>query len=64
MSVLKVIELLASSTMLEDAANQSFQSLKNVTSVYVKNQSAAVSDGNIRMSYRKVTFERRIQSKM
>jgi flavin-binding protein dodecin len=51
MSVLKVIELLASSTISWEDATQkrlpSFKSLKNVKSVYVKNQSAAVSDGKI-----------------
>jgi flavin-binding protein dodecin len=60
MSVLKVIELLASSTISwEDATQKRFKSLKNVKSVYVKNQSAAVSDGKI-SEYRatvKVTFE-------
>jgi flavin-binding protein dodecin len=52
MSVLKVIELLASSTISwEDATQKAItkasKSLKNVKSVYVKNQSAAVSDGKI-----------------
>ncbi|MFB0911516.1 MAG: flavin-binding protein dodecin [Flavobacterium sp.] len=64
MSVLKVIELLASSTVSwEDATQKAItkasKSLKNVKSVYVKNQSAAVSDGKI-SEYRatvKVTFE-------
>jgi flavin-binding protein dodecin len=46
MSVLKVIELLASSTISwEDATQsdyQSFKSLKNVKSVYVKNQSRCI----------------------
>jgi flavin-binding protein dodecin len=64
MSVLKVIELLASSTISwEDATQKAItkasKSLKNVKSVYVKNQSAAVSDGKI-SEYRatvKVTFE-------
>jgi flavin-binding protein dodecin len=63
MSVLKVIELLASSTISwEDATQKAItkasKSLKNVKSVY-KNQSAAVSDGKI-SEYRatvKVTFE-------
>jgi flavin-binding protein dodecin len=50
MSVLKVIELLASSTISwEDATQKAItkasKSLKK--SVYVKNQSAAVSDGKI-----------------
>ena len=64
MSVLKVIELLASSTVSwEDATQKAItkasKSLKNVKSIYVKNQSAAVSDGKI-SEYRatvKVTFE-------
>ena len=64
MSVLKVIELLARSTVSwEDATQKAItkasKSLKNVKSVYVKNQSAAVSDGKI-SEYRatvKVTFE-------
>jgi flavin-binding protein dodecin len=51
MSVLKVIELLASSTISWEDATQkrlpASKSLKNVKSVYVKNQSAAVSDGKI-----------------
>jgi flavin-binding protein dodecin len=51
MSVLKVIELLASSTISwEDATKaitKASKSLKNIKSVYIKNQSAAVSDGKI-----------------
>ena len=64
MSVLEFIELLASSTISwEDATQKAItkasKSLKNVKSVYVKNQSAAVTDGKI-SEYRttvKVTFE-------
>jgi flavin-binding protein dodecin len=64
MSVLKVIELLASSTISwEDATQKAIttasKSLKNIKSVYIKNQSAAVSEGKI-SEYRstvKVTFE-------
>ncbi|SDX78646.1 dodecin family protein [Flavobacterium degerlachei] len=64
MSVLKVIELLSSSNIgWEDAAQKAItkasKSVKNIRSVYVKDQSAAVSDGKI-AEYRvtlKVTFE-------
>ncbi|HEY4616970.1 MAG TPA: dodecin family protein [Flavobacterium sp.] len=64
MSVLKVIELLSSSnSSWEDAAQKAItkasKSVKNIRSVYVKDQSAAVSDGKI-SEYRvtlKVTFE-------
>jgi hypothetical protein len=64
MSVLKVIELLASSTVSwEDAAQKAIakasKSVKNIRSVYMKDQSAAISDGKI-SEYRatlKVTFE-------
>ena len=64
MSVLKVIELLSSSnTGWEDAAQKAItkasKSVKNIRSVYVKDQSAHVSDGKI-SEYRvtlKVTFE-------
>ncbi len=64
MSVLKVIELLSSSNSgWEDAAQKAItkasKSVKNIRSVYVKDQSAAVSDGKI-SEYRvtlKVTFE-------
>jgi flavin-binding protein dodecin len=64
MSVLKVIELLASSTVSwEDAAHKAIakasKSVKNIKSVYIKDQSAAVTDGKI-SEYRatlKVTFE-------
>ena len=64
MSVLKVIELLASSTVSwEDAAQKAIakasKSVKNIRSVYMKDQSASISDGKI-SEYRatlKVTFE-------
>jgi flavin-binding protein dodecin len=64
MSVLKVIELLSSSkSSWEDAAQKAItkasKSVKNIRSVYVKDQSAAVSDGKI-SEYRvtlNVTFE-------
>lgn len=64
MSVLKVIELLSSSNSgWEDATQKAItkasKSVKNIRSVYVKDQSAAVSDGKI-SEYRvtlKVTFE-------
>lgn len=64
MSVLKVIELLASSNVSwEDAAQKAIakasKSVKNIKSVYIKDQSAAISDGKI-SEYRatlKVTFE-------
>jgi flavin-binding protein dodecin len=64
MSVLKVIELLSSSnSSWEDAAQKAItkasKSVKNIRSVYIKDQSASVSDGKI-MEYRvtlKVTFE-------
>lgn len=64
MSVLKVIELLSSSnTGWEDATQKAIakasKSVKNIRSVYVKDQSAAVSEGKI-SEYRvtvKVTFE-------
>lgn len=64
MSVLKVIEVLANSEISwEDATRKGVakasQSLKNIRSVYVKDQSAAVNDGKI-TEYRvtlKLTFE-------
>lgn len=64
MSVLKVIELLSSSKVSwEDAAQKAVtkasKSVKNIRSVYVKDQSAEVNDGKI-SEYRatlKVTFE-------
>jgi flavin-binding protein dodecin len=60
MSVLKVIDLPAQllvGKMQHKSDYQSFKSLKNVKSVYVKNQSAAVSDGKISRTTVKVTFE-------
>jgi dodecin len=64
MKVLKVIEILANSdTSWEDAAQnavaQAAKSVKNIKSVYVREQSATVSDGAID-NYRvnvKITFE-------
>jgi flavin-binding protein dodecin len=64
MSVLKVIELLSSSNSgWEDATQKAItkasKSVKNIRSVYVKDQSAAVSEGKI-SEYRvtlKVQFE-------
>ena len=64
MSVLKVIELLANSTVSwEDAAQKAIakasKSVKNIKSLYIKDQSAAVTNGEI-SEYRltlKVTFE-------
>ncbi|MFT5715116.1 MAG: flavin-binding protein dodecin [Flavobacterium sp.] len=64
MSVLKVIELLSSSNVSwEEAAQKAItkasKSVKNIRSVYVKDQSASVSDGKI-SEYRvvlNVTFE-------
>lgn len=64
MAVLKVIELLANSeTGWEDAAKkavaQAAKSVDNIRSVYIKEQSATVSNGKID-NYRvnvKVTFE-------
>jgi flavin-binding protein dodecin len=64
MSVLKVIELLSSSNNgWEDATQKAItkasKSVKNIRSVYVKDQSAAVSEGKI-SEYRvtlKVQFE-------
>lgn len=64
MSVLKVIELLSSSkTSWEEATQKAItkasKSVKNIRSVYVQDQSAAVDGGKI-SEYRvtlKVTFE-------
>ena len=52
MSVLKVVELLSSSTeSWEDAAKKAVEkaneSLKGIRSVYIKEQSATVKDGKI-----------------
>lgn len=64
MAVLKVIEVLSSSTVswedaTQKAITQASKSLKNIRSVYVKEQSATVKDGKV-AEYRmnlKVTFE-------
>lgn len=64
MSVLKVVELLSSSTeSWEDAAKKAVEkaneSLKGIRSVYIKEQSATVRDGKIQ-EFRvnvKLTFE-------
>ena len=64
MAVLKVIEVLASSkTSWEDAAKNAVKtaskSLKAIRSLYIKEQSAVVEDGDIK-EYRinaKITFE-------
>jgi flavin-binding protein dodecin len=64
MSVLKVIEILASSEKgWEDAAGnavrEASKSVKNIRSVYIQEQSATVNDGKI-VQYRvnaKITFE-------
>lgn len=64
MSVLKVIEVLSNSeTSWEDAAKNAVthaaKSVKNIRSVYVKEQSASVVNGNIK-EFRvnvKITFE-------
>ena len=64
MSVLKVIEVLSNSeTSWEDAAKKAVahaaKSVKNIRSVYVKEQSASVVNGNI-TEFRvnvKITFE-------
>ncbi|WP_224484061.1 dodecin family protein [Robertkochia aurantiaca] len=64
MAVLKVIELLANSDKSwEDAAQKALDkassTVKNIKSIYIKEQSASVENGKI-VSYRvnaKVTFE-------
>lgn len=64
MAVLKVIELLANSNDSWEAAAksalaQASKSVDNIRSIYIKEQSASVSNGKIE-SYRvnvKVTFE-------
>lgn len=64
MSVIKVLELMASSTKSwEDAAqqavNEASQTLKNIRSVYIKDHSAVVKNNKI-VEYRidaKVSFE-------
>lgn len=64
MSVLKVIEVLANSEKswedaTKKAVTQAAKSVKNIRSVYVKEQSASVVNGNI-TEFRvnvKITFE-------
>jgi len=64
MSVLKVIEIMASSeTSWEDATKNAVKTaartLKGIRSVYIQDQSAVVKDGNI-VEFRvncKITFE-------
>ncbi|MDX1365378.1 dodecin family protein [Arenibacter latericius] len=64
MAILKIIEVLASSKDgWEDAAKkaveQASKTVKNIRSVYIKDQSATVKDGKI-IDYRvnvKITFE-------
>jgi hypothetical protein len=64
MAVLKVIEILANSTQSwEDAAKnavaEASKSVKNIRSVYIKEQSATVKDGKMdvfRVNV-KITFE-------
>ena len=64
MAVLKVIEVLSSSTVSwEDATQKAVaeasKTVKNIRSVYVKEQSATVKDGKV-LEYRmnlKLTFE-------
>ncbi len=64
MAVLKVIEVLANSEKswedaTKKAVKQASKSLKNIRSVYVQEQSAAVKDGEV-LDFRvnvKITFE-------
>jgi len=64
MSVLKVIEILANSDKswedaTKNAVKHASKSVKNIRSVYVQEQSASVTDGNI-TEFRvnvKITFE-------
>ncbi|MDO6603595.1 hypothetical protein SAMN03080594_1059 [Arenibacter palladensis] len=64
MAILKVIEVLANSNKgWEDAAKnaveQASKTVKNIRSVYIKEQSATVKDGKL-IDYRvnvKITFE-------
>lgn len=64
MAVLKVIEILSSSEKswedaTKKAVKQASKSLKNIRSVYVQEQSAAVKDGEV-LDFRvnvKITFE-------
>lgn len=63
MAVLKVIELLASSTeswedAVKNAVNQASKTVRGIRSVYVKEQSAVVNDNQI-LEFRvnvKITF--------
>lgn len=64
MSVLKVIEIMASSTKgwedaTQNAVKEASKTIKNIRSVYVKDQTAAVSGDSV-TDYRvnlKITFE-------
>ena len=64
MAVFKTIEVIASSSKgwedaTEEAVKEASKSVKNITSVWVKDQSAKVSDGKIK-EYRvnvKITFK-------
>lgn len=64
MSVLKVIEVMASSTVswedaTQNAVNQAAKSLKGISSVWVQDQSAKVENGKV-SEYRvtlKLTFK-------
>ncbi len=64
MAVLKVIEILANSDKswedaTKNAVKHAAKSVKNIRSVYVKEQSASVTDGNV-TEFRvnvKITFE-------
>ncbi|MGB5435888.1 MAG: dodecin family protein [Maribacter sp.] len=64
MSILKVIEVLANSDKswedaTKKAVSQASKSVKNIRSVYIKEQSATVKDGeldNFRVNV-KITFE-------
>ncbi|MDX1328519.1 MAG: dodecin family protein [Arenibacter sp.] len=64
MAILKIIEILASSEdgwedAAKNAVKEASKTVKNIRSVYIKEQSATVEDGNI-VQYRvnvKITFE-------
>ncbi|WP_086477011.1 MULTISPECIES: dodecin family protein [Arenibacter] len=64
MAILKIIEILASSEdgwedAAKNAVKEASKTVKNIRSVYIKEQSATVEDGKI-MQYRvnvKITFE-------
>lgn len=64
MSILKVIELLAESeegweNATQKAVNEAAKTIKNIRSVYIKEQSAVIKDNKI-TAYRvnvKITFE-------